>query len=546
MKARIFHRYFLNILILAFLVIGNAYAIENITTVRVLIHKGPEANVLRTLIKKYELDYSRKLENDEQNNQYKLRIETVVKAEYGYQKVLEELVISKNAPDLFEVDAPRVSFMVFKKYLKPLEPFLLDSLYDFYPALIDQGTVNGVLYTLPTYNSSVALYYNKDLLNEDFFTEQFVKETGVSGVPTSINDAWSFSQLKTVLIKGLEEEKFRYGLLLDMDLSRSTVHELLTFLYLPIVYSKIDRVMNPETDKFTGYLNHPRAAEALGAFQKEFLHDPDHPDLVLIEPESIEMDYVHNPKNGRYKKRNCASDCCKEKGDYLKAFKNGEAAMLWHGHWQYETLHACLPDKLGIMPLPYYQGYNQVSPFGSYSWAMNIKTEHPALVADLIRYLTSAKTQKKVIEGMTKADIKEAIEENFLDLDENDRANLLDRLNDAHRDEIVLKSGGALPTRESAAQLLGIYQNPENSDLTPIQANPRLVFIRQSENTAIARPKTPAYDVFTYKFANTLRKLARHAPDSTMPLKDAHQYLDDIAVETDRYMKQLMLEEQLK
>lgn len=538
--------YILSILMLAFSVNLNAYAHVNITTLRVLIHKGPEANVLRTLIKKYELLYNRKLINEKRYDKYKLHIETSTKDEYVYQDALKEIVNLQNPPDLFEVDAPHVAYMVFKKHLRPLEPYLLDLLDDFYAALIAQGTVNGVLYTLPTYNSSVALYYNKDII-----TEQIVKKAHVNGFPTSIDNSWTYSELRNVLLKCLELKKAHYGLLLDMDLSRSTADELLTFLYLPIIYSKIDRIMNTETYKFSGYLNHSQAAEALAAFQKDFLFDPDHPNLVLIEPESIERDYVHRRKDQKDPKKHeeyidCTMSCCGENEDYLKAFKNGEVAMLWHGHWQYETLHACLKDKLGIIPLPYFKCFKRVSPFGSYSWAMHIRTKHPDLVSDLIRYLTSGEVQKKVIEGFTKSDIKKAIKEKYLDLDQDDGKKLLENIDKANSDEIVLKSGGALPTRYSAGDLLGIYRIPDKSDLPNIQANPRLVFIRQSENTAVARPKTPAYSVFTHKFANMLRNLTRHAPDSTMPISDAQDYLDDIALETDLYMKQLILEEQLK
>ena len=80
-----------------------------------------------------------------------------------------EVVLSSGSSeyDIIMVDGPNTAAYAERGYLIPLTDYLTDAeVATFSPALVDQGTYKGTLYSAPLGDSSTCLFYNVDLLKE--------------------------------------------------------------------------------------------------------------------------------------------------------------------------------------------------------------------------------------------------------------------------------------------------------------------------------------------------------------------------------------------
>lgn len=86
---------------------------------------------------------------------------------YAYDNKIATAVTSNDLPDIFYVDGPQVSYYAANGITVPLSDYFTeDDLNDFVPSTVTQCTYDGDLYAISATESSVAFYYNKDMLNE--------------------------------------------------------------------------------------------------------------------------------------------------------------------------------------------------------------------------------------------------------------------------------------------------------------------------------------------------------------------------------------------
>ena len=124
--------------------------------------------------------------NQAHEGEIELRREAIVRADsYAYEDKVNAAITSNDLPDILYVDGPNVSIYAANEVTLPLDDFFPEEEWaDFFDSSKQQNTYDGKIYAVGATESSVALYYNKDLLDA----------AGIS-VPESREDAWTWSEI---------------------------------------------------------------------------------------------------------------------------------------------------------------------------------------------------------------------------------------------------------------------------------------------------------------------------------------------------------------
>ena len=85
---------------------------------------------------------------------------------YAYENKVATAVTSNDLPDILFVDGPQVSYYAANGITIPITQYFEDT-SDFTESTINQCTYDGDLYAISATESSVAFYYNKDMLREN-------------------------------------------------------------------------------------------------------------------------------------------------------------------------------------------------------------------------------------------------------------------------------------------------------------------------------------------------------------------------------------------
>lgn len=268
-------------------------------------------------------------------------VELQTQQEAGYAAAVEQAAKSKTLPCVLEFDGPHVTAYAAAGHLLALDGFpglmrVRDSMLG---SLVKQGTMGGHLYSVGQYDSGLALWGNRELLNR----------VGAR-IPSKLGDGWTREELDEVL-KRLKaagvptplDMKFNYG-----------VGEWLSYGIAPIMQSMGGDLMDRrDLHTVRGVLNSPSNVRA----------------LTLVQG-WVHAGYVDAaPKDD-------------------KAFAEGRAALSWVGHWAYKDYKAALGDKLVLMPVPKF-GLRPVTGSGSWNFGIAKTCAHPALAASFLEHLMS-------------------------------------------------------------------------------------------------------------------------------------------------------------
>ena len=103
--------------------------------------------------------------NEAHKGQIEVRREAVVRANsYAYEDKINAAVTSNDLPDILYVDGPNISNYAEAGLIVPIDDYFTEEdLKDFVDSIKVQGTYDGKLFALGATESSVALYYNKDM-----------------------------------------------------------------------------------------------------------------------------------------------------------------------------------------------------------------------------------------------------------------------------------------------------------------------------------------------------------------------------------------------
>jgi multiple sugar transport system substrate-binding protein len=219
-------------------------------------------------------------------------------------------------PDVYEFDGETVGALVYAGKVAPLEGLVDQSVFDNeLPSLVAEGTVDGKIYSVSQYDSGLALYGNKAML----------EAAGITDIPTTVDQAWTAEEFQTVLEKLAKVGKDGKAI----DLKEQYAGTWPGYAFTPVVNSAGFPLI--KDGKAEGSLNSPEVAAALSqiASWRQYV-DPNADD---------------------------------------KAFTDKRVGLAWVGHWAYGANKEALGEDLVVIPLPDW-GNGTKSGQGSHSWGI--------------------------------------------------------------------------------------------------------------------------------------------------------------------------------
>ena len=197
--------------------------------------------------------------------------------------------------------------------------------------------MDGKLYALGAMESSVGLYYNKDILNE----------AGIE-VP-EMGDPWTLSEFKEILekLKPIMEEKDGY--VLDMTFPAG---ETSIYYYAPFIWSNGGDLVSEDGLTVDGIFNSEKNVEIMQYF-RSLVEDG------YMSPTPID-----------------------------KLFESGRA---FDGAWEVNTIYTSYPDiNLGVAPYVVSDNWDggRYAPTGSWAYAATTETDDIEAATELVKWMS--------------------------------------------------------------------------------------------------------------------------------------------------------------
>ena len=266
----------------------------------------------------------------------------------GYDDKVNAAISNGGLPDVFTVDGVTVAQYADAEAIVPIEDYFTeDELSDFNPSIIQQGTYDGKLYTLGTMDSSVGIFYNKDMF----------EKAGIE--PATAENPWTLAELEDAAAKLTTDDC--YGITMSLDAKDETV----IYFVLPLIYSQGSSVLDEDGETADGYLN--------GDATKNVFN------------------WIKEMVDNGYASATPAEN----------SFELGQAAMALTGSWEPGNL-AKYDINWGLMPMAIYDEDSEpASACGSWTFAMssNCSDEHKDGAAELIRFMTSTDASARMYEA---------------------------------------------------------------------------------------------------------------------------------------------------
>jgi ABC-type sugar transport system, periplasmic component len=277
----------------------------------------------------------------------------------GYDDKINAAITNNSMPDVFTVDGPTVAANADAGTIVPITKYVNQTeMKEFNKDIIQQGTYNKELYTLGTFDSSVCVYYNKDMF----------AAAGIT--PATVDNPWTWEDF-TNACKKLKSDK-----VFGANLGLNDVGEWLTYAYLPLIQSGDGSIISDDgKETVDGYLNGQATVDAL-TFIKNLVDGG----LVSATPE-----------------------------DYT--FEKGSSAMTFSGPWEIATLKDYPEIKWGTMPYPIKtKGAKPASPCGSWTYGVSkdCPEENRAAAVEVIKWLTATESCKKMFDAISMPPARQA------------------------------------------------------------------------------------------------------------------------------------------
>ena len=301
---------------------------------------------------------------------------------YEYENKINAAATSGSLPDIIAMDGPSVANYADSGIIVPIdEYFTEDKLEDFVPSIIKQGTVDGQLYALGAAESTVVLFYNKDVLDA----------AGIQA-PTTLEDAWTWKEVYEISKKLKTDDM--YGSNLDWDLGEGQM-----YAFAPMIWSNGGELLSEDGKKIDGYLNSDKSIEALEFYQKFAVEG-----LINLQP-------------------------------LPNDFEEGKSAMYLMGSWEIQTIEESYPDfNYGITYYPKFSESSKVvSPSGDWCFGITSGSENQEAAAKLLEFLTSAEEVEEYCSAISKPPARRSVFDNMEEYqDENKKVIKEQVINTAH------------------------------------------------------------------------------------------------------------------
>lgn len=323
--------------------------------------------------------------NDKYNGRYFADIEFIPRNDSGggYSDKVNASVMSGDLPDVITVDGPNISAYAANGIIQPLSELTEEEKRVYLDSIIEQGTVGGELYALGAMESSVGLYYNKDIL----------AEAGID-VPEAGNP-WTLSEFKEILGKLKPVMKEKGGYPLDMTFPTG---EASIYYYAPFIWSNGGDLVSTDGLKVDGIFNSEKNTETMLYFKS------------LVDNEYMSRTPIE------------------------KLFESGRAAFKFDGAWEVNNVYESYPDiKLGVAPYVVSDDWDggRYTPTGSWAYAATSKTENIEGATELVKWMSGTDSGLLLYEKTKNLPSTYACYERILDFreDENYKA-LYEQLRD--------------------------------------------------------------------------------------------------------------------
>ena len=293
--------------------------------------------------------------NEIYNGKYFADVEFIPRNESGggYSDKINASVMSGGLPDVLTVDGPNVAAYAANGIIQPLAEITEEEKSEYLASILDQGTYNNELYALGVMESSVGLYYNKDIL----------AKAGVE-VPDA-DHPWTRSEFMEILEKVRPYTEEIGGYPLDMTFPTG---EASIYYYAPFIWSGGGDLVSEDGLTVDGYFNSDKNVETMNYF-KSF----------------VEKGYM-------------------SQAPIDSLFEGGRAAFKFDGAWEVNNVYESYPDlNLGVAPYIVGDDWSgeRYTPTGSWAYAASSNTEHLEAATELVQWMSGVESGKKIWE-MTK------------------------------------------------------------------------------------------------------------------------------------------------
>jgi multiple sugar transport system substrate-binding protein len=270
-------------------------------------------------------------------SQYRYRVNAVILPAETYNAHVRAAATSGQLPDMLEFDAPYLYEFIDQGLLLPIDKLLTDDIrVDLWPALIEQGMVDGRMYAISTTDTGLAIYARRSKL----------REAGIR-VPSGIRNAWSASEFDALLKRLTRDDSD--GAVIDFKLNRGG--EWLTYAFAPMLQSAGAELTSPEDGVAANVaLNGANAVKAIRRLQSWQQHG-------FIDANLDDS-----------------------------AFVSGRVALSWAGNSEYQRYAQAWGDDLVILPLPDF-GTGSPTVHGAWLWGISSHCRNVRAAMHFLEYL---------------------------------------------------------------------------------------------------------------------------------------------------------------
>lgn len=280
--------------------------------------------------------------NEEYDGTYFADIEFIPRNDSGggYSDKINASVMSGDLPDVLTVDGPNIAAYAANGIIQPLAELTANEKSRYLESIIEQGTYNDKLYALGAMESSVGMYYNKDILEEAEIE-----------VPDA-DHPWTYSEFLEICEKLKPIMKQKNGYVLDMTFP---VGEATIYFYAPFFWSNGGDLVDESGLTVDGVFNSEKNIQTLK--------------------------YFKSIKDNRY-----MSDVPID-----KLFESGRAAFKFDGAWEVNTIYTSYPNiELGVAPYIVSDNWNgeRYTPTGAWAFAASSKSDNIVGATELVKWMS--------------------------------------------------------------------------------------------------------------------------------------------------------------
>ena len=271
--------------------------------------------------------------------------------EGSYNDQVRAAALAGSLPCVLDFDGPFIYSYVYSGDLVPIGSYFdAATLDDVLPSIIQQGTVDGQLYSLGQFDSGLAIWGNKAMLDE----------AGVR-IPTDISDTWTLDEFNAAMdaLAGVIPDD---GYVIDFKFGYTG--EWYSYAFGPVIRSfGGDTIDRSDFSTSEGVLNGTEAVAAMEWLQGLFENG-----YATATPVDADADFME-----------------------------GRVPLSFVGHWMYPSYKEALGDDLVLIPMPDF-GDGAVTGMGSWNWGITSACSNPEGAAAFINFLiqpenTTAMTQ---------------------------------------------------------------------------------------------------------------------------------------------------------